>query len=334
MENTDPKGDPIRLTSKMKECSLYIPKDSNWADDAEENPGEEPKEVPTIGYGRQSSTHRVPYSGIRVPTSRCRSYRMLVTPKIEDTLKTVEDKMRQIALAVQSGENAALITDMNMGVPEIRDPTKHAKQNMKLLEREQYDAWEASQTMTVDINELMNLNGNDGDDSKGNGDKTMSFPAPRKQFTLPEIDWEKNKTTLPAGRYTLQKYTKRAADLAKAYSLQDSSICTPEHAVHFTLYHAEYLPLLRALSKVESARRDMTGDRETLSSLDTAEVQAMKMVNAIASRKVEEAYKELSEVTCSIARCQRVLRERENQIKAGVEGYRLKNYGGVGTKMK
>lgn len=78
----------------------------------------------------------------------------------------------------------------------------------------------------------------------------------------------------------------------------------------------------------------MTGDKETLSSLDMAEVQVMKLVNAIASRKVEEAYREVKDVAGRISRCQKVLRERENEIKAEVEGYRLKNHGGVGTKMK
>lgn len=341
MDIDDPKKYLTPLTSKLKEFSLNIAEESTWADDAEDNAKAETEaeEKHKADYERWlSTTHHVPFSGMRIPSSRRRSRRMLITPTMEDPIEVIEEKMREIALAVQAGENAALITDLNIGLPQIRDPTEHAKQSMKLLEREQYDAWEASQTIMVNINDFIHLtrNTNTNDNSSGGGSSSeiVNFPPPRQQFTLPDMIWEKDTTPLPEGKHTLRKFTKRASALATAYSLRDSSSCTPQHAVHFTLHHAKYLPLLRALSKVEHARRSITGDKETLSSLDMAEVQIMKLVNAIASRKVEEAYREVKDVAGRIVRCQRVLRERENEIKAGVEGYRLKNHGGVGTKMK
>jgi hypothetical protein len=330
----DPSARLTPLTSKLKEFSLNIPEDSTWADDANEEANEEVEmevEEPLASCNKRLSDC-IPTGNIRLPTSRKRSRRALPTPTPDDSLDTIDYKLREIALAVQAGENAALITDYSLGIPQVRGPIEQAKQSMKLLEREQYDAWEASQTIMVDFNEFNNLTPNGSDNNANN--TITNFPPPRKQFTLPEINWETDTHPLPEGKHSIKKFSKRASALAVAYSLRDSSICTPEHAVYFTYNHPTYLPLLYALIKVEAAHRNLTGDAETLSSMDLAEVQVMRTVNAIASQKVGEKYKELKDVAGRIARSQRVLRERENEIKAGVEGYRVKDYGGVGTKMR
>lgn len=336
-QEPNPKAFLTPLTSKLKQFELHIPKDSTWADDAEEEPTivpEEEKQTPENVTPEEDDHHHIPLSGVRIPSSRKRSRRVLSTPTPEDPLEIIELKLRDIALAVQDGENAALITDYNMGggtIPqvEVLNPTEHAKQGMKLLEREQYDAWELAQTQVTSLETFQSLN---------LGSSPNYYPLlPRDQFVLPRINWETDKTPLPKrGDKTpsLARFTKRAAALATAYSLQNSSISTPEHAYHFTLNHPDYLPLLSALTKVSNARRSVTGDRETLSSLDLAEVRVMKAVNGVASRAVEEAYKGVREVAGRIARSQRVLRERENEIKSGVEGYRVKNFGGVGTRMR
>ncbi|KAK2758371.1 hypothetical protein FQN54_004221 [Arachnomyces sp. PD_36] len=344
------------LTSKLKEFSLNIEQDSSWADDANaeyQGAAEEHSQFPfpiTSHDSASASTSKkredyhddnlnVPMSAMRLSTSRKRSRRVLETPTPDDQLHVVAYKMREIALAVQAGENAALITDLGFDIPHIRDPTEHAKQSMKINEREQYEAWEAAKTQVVDMNEFKDPNPNNTPPGESETSST-AYPPPRKQFTLPALNWETDTAPIPNGKYSLSRFKKRASALATAYSLPPSTppLCTPEHASYFTTHHRNYLPLLSALQKVSRARRDLTGDAQTLSSLDVAEVGVLRAVNRVASKRVQEVYGEVRELVSGVERAKRVLREREAEIRAGVEGgvgRKRKDYGGVeGVRMR
>ncbi|KAI0998963.1 hypothetical protein K3495_g9232 [Podosphaera aphanis] len=203
-------------------------------------------------------------------------------PERTDSLEQMADKMREL-VAVFHAHHSLAVRSGYRGTPNPnRDPVEIAKSRMDLYELEMYTTYT----------------------SKG--------------CRLQPYDWESCTAPVPCGKGSQLRYTRAASALREIF--KDESL-TPENASWFYQNKTFAIPLVKAIMKIDGARRDLVNGQTTLSELELAELQTIHHVNSIVGKKMNQARQELVEMHKKINRFIEAGENRIHQIMmmAGVQ---------------
>ena len=215
---------------------------------------------------------------------------ILPMPQDSDTLEEMSDKLRNIAALVEQGGSAAVATGFKTVPHKSGDYEKVGRIRMTAMEKEQYESW---------------IEG----------------------IRVPDFDWAANKREIPAGKGNAERYTRLAKAMNIMYVRDD---VTAEHASWLTENWAYALPLVNALDKVQQARHEherQPADRSPppRDELQRAEMHVAHLANAIASKKLNDTFRKLNQLTKSINHSKDILQAREHELRTKMLGGKHKS---------
>lgn len=209
---------------------------------------------------------------------------LLPVPEPTDDLETTVRKITALARIVEQGKSIAVHTGFRLAAHQERDPEILARKSMISQELVQYDAWKAGSTM-------------------------------------PTIDWTNGVKAVPGGAKCQQRMEQRALALNTIFQRDD---ITAQNASWFTSNMAYGIPLVKAVSKVASARRELTGGQSTLTADELAEIQTAHRVVAIAMDNMNQIYRRINILSRDIIHSKEILQAREHALKTKIDGYKPK----------
>jgi hypothetical protein len=92
---------------------------------------------------------------------------------------------------------------------------------------------------------------------------------------LPNIDWEMNQDITPVSEKALKRARRRAEALNRLYGTDKAR---PSHSTWFARNHIEHLPLVKAMARVISIERHITGGHNRADGSTLADLQTIKKV--------------------------------------------------------
>lgn len=132
---------------------------------------------------------------------------------------------------------------------------------------------------------------------------------------LPAIDWASNTRKVP--EENAERYEKHAAAMRIMYNYKG---VTAEHACWVKRNMGYVLPLIFAMTKVDETRQNLAESSDALKEMDKAEIHVAHAVHAIASKRVNDVFRQLRLLTKDIEQSRNIIRAREKALKAGTEG--------------
>lgn len=209
---------------------------------------------------------------------------LLPVPEPTDDLETTVRKITALARIVEQGRSIAVHTGFRLAAHEERGPEILARKSMTSQELVQYDAWKTGSTM-------------------------------------PTTDWANGVKAVPGGAKSQQRMEQRALALNTIFQRDD---ITTQNASWFTSNMAYGIPLVKAVSEVASARRELTGGQSTLTADELAEIQTAHRVVAIAMDNMNQIYRRLNILSRAINQSKEILQAREHALKTKIDGYKPK----------
>ncbi|KHJ31704.1 hypothetical protein EV44_g3138 [Erysiphe necator] len=199
----------------------------------------------------------------------------LPIPLPTDDIRVAMNKLRALADVVSKGKSVAIYTSYK-GTPSVeRDPVNIAKASMTDAQKEQYEAWASG-------------------------------------YTMPTYDWVNNTKPLKGGERTRIKLERRVEATREIWG--NNSI-TPQNVYWLAEHDPFIMPLITAVAKVNSARRNLAGRQEHLMEYELAEVQTIHNAIKTVTATQNAIMAELNLVNRSINEAKKVLQAREDSIK-------------------
>lgn len=237
-----------------------------------------PVTPPTTPPKRDGSGNQVYYSGL--------------IPKNSDSLAAIARKMERLAGIVQRNESLAVHTNFTFSKFNGIDPEAIAIKNMDEMELYWYQGWKDSEAN----------NRNDRGNAVNYEEDENDIGA---RFQVPSVDWSSPDfaAQVPNGQKSRQTFTYRAEAMQKIWlpnaveevkkeeeadTARSSQVytITPENAAWLTSNMIDMLPLVKAVSKIQSAERDLAGGLTALTIHEMAELQTIKGIASIVMPKV------------------------------------------------
>lgn len=196
--------------------------------------------------------------------------KVLPLPAKGDSLAELADKMDALRKVVEHHHSLAVATGMQAAAHKTIDPREHAMQEMGVVEKEQYLAWEA-------------------------GARLSDFdPATSRE---PRSKWN-------GGDVSLARWVK---GLKAMYS---NDQLNEEHAVWFAVHASFMVPTITAYVKILNAGRGMVDEEGKLLPEEMAEYQTSRRILADAAFQVQEIKKVINDYTARIGRAEDVVLAR------------------------
>jgi len=207
----------------------------------------------------------------------------LPIPKMGDSLVVLNSKLAAVAEAVLSGQSIASATGFAAVELQERSATKKAVNEMSPVE---YDYWQA-------------------------------YIENRCQ--LPPMNWSVDLDTLPKSVKPLRMARRRAEALNYLYKTDQAN---PGHSVWFTANHSECLPLVKAMTRVIGAERNLLGGQSTLNAIQWADLQSINRILSISGQIIEG--NDGVFLSSKTAEAQRILGSYRETLRSLIRGRQLK----------
>ena len=204
----------------------------------------------------------------------------LPLPDKRDELEELAQKLASYANVIQRGKSLAIHTGFKATPYSERNPIKLAIEGMSITERDQYETW-----------------------CEGRG--------------LVDFDWEGNKEELPTGKDSAKRFTQRAAAMNTAWKIKHA---TPEHAVWLTYHMPEFLPLLKALVRIETAKMTLSGGKPGQDSSMLAEYQTIKKIRSLVVQAEQKQMKAIRQLEADIRQSLMILNVRADFLQLKKQG--------------
>ncbi|KAL2868169.1 uncharacterized protein BJX67DRAFT_62992 [Aspergillus lucknowensis] len=224
--------------------------------------------------------------------SLSRTFHILSVPEDGDDLETTATKMRGLGEVVKMDYSLAMWTGLELAPETPRDAESLAKELMGPNERWMYDEWKAGAGTTPD-------GGNE------------------RQIRLPEFNWDENVAPVPGGAQSLKKFTQRAAAMDIVFGHQGA---TPENAAWLTFNMVDFLPLVKAVTKVSNMERHSRQHGSTrlqgLSDVEAAELETARRIVAAADRNLNREMERFRKLKKSLNESIAIIKARVQSLDA------------------
>lgn len=208
----------------------------------------------------------------------------LPMPLEGDSLEVLTRKLTALAQVVENGKSVAVRTGYSGAAPTYRDPEKLAIETLTEVERRQYKAW-----------------------VEGSG--------------MPVFDWEKNKEPVKGGDMARKRYERRALAMNKIWKV-DCAVA--ENAMWACKRLSYMIPLITAMTKLETAATEVVGGIGSLSALDLAEVQTCRKAINISTSTMNAVMQCMHQLTSSLNSSMKILQAREHALEKKILAHKPK----------
>lgn len=218
------------------------------------------------------------------------AYYSALIPKNSDSLAAMARKVERLASIVKRNESLAVHTNFVFSKFNGIDPELTAIKNMDAMELYWYQGWKSGKSNKD------NDSRNPVNNAKANEHDILH------RFQVPVVDWSSPDfaTLVPSGQKSRQNFTYRAQAMQKIWAqrgveeeeevdsarISQAYTITPENAAWLTYNMIDMLPLVKAVSKIQSAERDLAGGLTTLTIHEMAELQTIKRISSIIMSRV------------------------------------------------
>lgn len=166
--------------------------------------------------------------------------------KIADSLEMLASKMEAISKVINANRSIAIATNFKGMAYHSIDPVSIAMQGLTPPEKHTYEAWKAD------------------------------------QCTLPHMDWQTMIEPAPNGNDSQRRNKARLEALRIIYSYPEA---TRQNLAYITKHFQDMLlPLVRAVARIQKSKRHLSGNQDTVSKEEWAEMQCAREINTAARR--------------------------------------------------
>lgn len=215
---------------------------------------------------------------------------ILSTPQDGDSLEMLASKMEAISQVINANRSIAVATNFKGMAYHSLDPVSIAMQGLTPPEKYTYEAWKAD------------------------------------QCTLPHMDWQTMIEPAPTGKDSQRRNKARLEALRIIYSYPEA---TQENLAYITKHFQDtLLPLVRAVARIQKAKRHLSGNQDALSKEEWAEMQCVRAINTAARRVSQKAWIDINAQHARIRAALVVLLVRKEAVRTRLQaqGMDMKEY--------
>ena len=180
--------------------------------------------------------------------------------------------MSAISQVVNANRSIAVATNYKGMAYHSLDPVDIAMQGSTPFEKDMFEAWKAD------------------------------------KCALPAMNWESMAETAPTGKSSQRRSKARFEALRIIYSYPQA---TEENLAYITKHFEDILlPLVRAVARIQGAKKDLAGNQDALSMEEWAEMQCEKEINTAARRVLQKLWCDINAQAASVRASLSILQVR------------------------
>lgn len=214
---------------------------------------------------------------------------IISTPQDGDSLEMLASKVDAISEVVNANRSIAVATNFKGLAYHSLEPVSITIQGPTPLENDMYNDWK------------------DGD------------------YVLPLIDWQSMTEPPSTGKDSRRRNKARLKALRIIFFCPEGT----EQNLAYITKHCEdtVLPLVRAVARVEKAKRHLSGNQDVLTTEEWAEMQRGNEINTAARRIAQKSWIDINAQHASARAALNVLQVRHQAMSARLQGQRTEHKG-------
>lgn len=209
---------------------------------------------------------------------------IISTPQDDDSLDVLARKMSAISEVVNANRSIAVATNYKGMAYHSFDPVSIALQGLTSCEKDMYEAWKAD------------------------------------KYALPPIKWQSMVEPATTGKNSHRRSKARLEALRIIYSYPQA---TEENLAYITKnFEDTLLPLVRVVARIKGVKKHLTGNQDSLSMEEWAEMQCEKEINTAARRILQKVWIDINVQHTSVRAALNVLQVRHQAMNEKLQGQR------------